>query len=262
MRIPNSFLTDFTSSAELKLACIFYGLINKNTKKNLLGWEITVKQSTLAALCGFSESTIKRTIKSLKDKGFICSQKRSYVREHRLGTYTYTIKEVPVTSGYFNIQKKAIKRLTGTSFTVYAHFCKLADKHGKFFQSLNELCAIIRIGKKELTSIIAKLIKDKLIRKLRRLTHYGDYTDNIYFITYFADPLIIMAKIGKQRRKKVSPAYQNRGNNSMYHVQNDTYENFYEYSIPPLSVFVNTLLQKIPKKFVRRRYFIYAGGSG
>lgn len=261
MRIPNSFLTDFTSSAELKLACVFYGLINKNTKKNLLGWEITVKQSTLAALCGLSESTIKRTLKSLKDKGFICSQKRSYICEHRLGTYTYTIKEVPVNSGYFNIQKKAIKRLTGTSFTVYAHFCKLADKHRKFFQSLNELCAIIRIGKKELTSIIAKLIKDKLIRRLRRMTRCGDYTDNIYFVTYFAEPLRIRAKIGKQRTKKVSPADQNRGNNLVYRLEG-THKKLCINSIQQFSVFVNTLLQKISKKFVRRRYFIYAGGSG
>ncbi len=261
MRIPNSFLTDFTSPAELKLACIFYGLINKNTKKNLLGWEISVKQSTLAALCGVSESTIKRALKSLKNKGFICSQKRSYVCEHRLGTYTYTIKDVPVNRRYFNIQKKAIRRLTGSSFKVYAHFCKLADKRGKFFQSLNELCDIIRIGKKELTIIISKLIKDKLIRRLRRMTRCGDYTDNIYFVTYFIGPLKIRSKLGKQRIKKVSPAYQNRGNNSVYRMKS-THKKPYEYSIQQLSVFVNTLLQKIPKKFVRRRYFIYAGGSG
>lgn len=47
MRIPNSFVTRFTQAADLKLACVFYSLIHKNTKRNLLGYEITVKQSTL-----------------------------------------------------------------------------------------------------------------------------------------------------------------------------------------------------------------------
>ena len=56
MRIPNSFVTRFTQAADLKLACVFYSLIHKNTKRNLLGYEITVKQSTLMSLCGCSVS--------------------------------------------------------------------------------------------------------------------------------------------------------------------------------------------------------------
>ena len=47
MRIPNSFVTRFTQASDLKLACVFYSLIHKNTKRNLLGYEITVKQTTL-----------------------------------------------------------------------------------------------------------------------------------------------------------------------------------------------------------------------
>ena len=54
MRIPNSFVTRFTQAADLKLACVFYSLIHSNTKRNLLGYEITVKQSTLMSLCGCS----------------------------------------------------------------------------------------------------------------------------------------------------------------------------------------------------------------
>lgn len=70
-----------------------------------------------------------------------------------------------------------------------------------------------------------------------------------------------MANIGKQRTKKVSPADQNRGNNSVYRLKG-THKKLCKYSIQQLSVFVNTLLQKIPKKLVRRRYFIHVGGSG
>ena len=60
MRIPNSFVTRFTQASDLKLACVFYSLIHKNTKRNLLGYEITVKQTTLVSLCGFSVYTVKR----------------------------------------------------------------------------------------------------------------------------------------------------------------------------------------------------------
>ena len=71
MRIPNSFVTRFTQASDLKLACVFYSLIHKNTKRNLLGYEITVKQTTLVSLCGFSVSTVKRAASSLLKSGFI-----------------------------------------------------------------------------------------------------------------------------------------------------------------------------------------------
>ena len=51
MRIPNSFLTDFKSPTDLKLACVFYSLIHANTEKNLLGYVITVKQEVLSRAC-------------------------------------------------------------------------------------------------------------------------------------------------------------------------------------------------------------------
>ena len=88
MRIPNSFVTRFTQAADLKLACVFYSLIHKNTKRNLLGYEITVKQSTLMSLCGCSLSTVKRTVRSLSKCGFIKSQKRQMTTPGKLGTYT------------------------------------------------------------------------------------------------------------------------------------------------------------------------------
>ena len=91
MRIPSSFLTDLKSSADLKLACVFYSLIHANTEKNLLGYVITVKQEVLADLCGCSVSTVKRSIASLRRLGFIKSQKRIVLKKDRLGKYIYTI---------------------------------------------------------------------------------------------------------------------------------------------------------------------------
>ena len=47
MRIPNKFLDEFKNAAELKVACVIYSLITTRTKRNLMGYELLVKQETL-----------------------------------------------------------------------------------------------------------------------------------------------------------------------------------------------------------------------
>ena len=166
MRIPNSFVTRFTQASDLKLACVFYSLIHKNTKRNLLGYEITVKQTTLVSLCGFSVSTVKRAASSLLKSGFIKSQKRQTNAPGKLGTYTYTIEAVSTASKYFTMDKKLMSRLNGNEFRVYAMCCKLADSsHKSFFQSYNDLSQLLGMSRQDVLRTIEKLVKGKFIRK-------------------------------------------------------------------------------------------------
>lgn len=140
MRIPNSFVTRFTQAADLKLACVFYSLLHRDTKRNLLGYEITVKQNTLSALCGFSLSTVKRAVKSLSAKGFILSQRRSVLSPGKQGTYVYTIEAVTTEHDYFVMSRKLLKRVNGQELRVYTMCCKLADSRcRRFYQSYNDL---------------------------------------------------------------------------------------------------------------------------
>ena len=185
MRIPNSFLTDFTRPADLKLACVFYSLIHRHTQRNMLGYVVTVKQETLAALCGCSPATVKRSASVLRSFGFIKSQKRTHMGE-RLGTYTYVIAQYNISRNYFNMDKRLIRRVNGQAFRVYAMFCKLADsKNRTFFQSLNDLAGILSMSKNEIIKAVKQLISLKLIRKRCKKTSVGDYTDNTYTVCIY-----------------------------------------------------------------------------
>jgi DNA-binding MarR family transcriptional regulator len=186
MRIPNSFVTRFTQASDLKLACVFYSLIHKNTKRNLIGYEITVKQSTLMSLCGCSLSTVKRTVRSLSKCGFIKSQKRQMTTPGKLGTYTYTIDAVSTASKYFTMDKKLMSRLNGNEFRIYAVCCKLADSsHKSFFQSYNDLSKLLGMSRQDVLRTIEKLVKGKFIRKKKIRTRVGDFTDNTYTVCIY-----------------------------------------------------------------------------
>lgn len=185
MRIPNAFLTTFKSS-ELKLACAFYSLINSTTEQNLLGYVVTVKQDTLARICGCSISTIKRTLALLRQHGFIKSQKRNiYVDNNspKYGTYSYIITAYNLNRNYFYLNKKSLSLVSGQAFVVYANFCKLAKaKSRNFYQSLNDLVKILKMNKSDIVRSIKKLINDRLIIRHKKRTYKGDYTDNTYII--------------------------------------------------------------------------------
>ena len=226
MRIPNSFVTRFTQASDLKLACVFYSLIHKNTKRNLLGYEITVKQTTLVSLCGFSASTVKRAVSSLLKSGFIKSQKRQTNAPGKLGTYTYTIDVVSTASKYFTMDKKLISRLNGNEFRVYAMCCKLADSsHKSFFQSYNDLSQLLGMSRQDVLRTIEKLVKGKFIRKKKTRTRVGDFTDNTYTVCiYVPHSRIKKAPRRSSRRQSIHCYTMNttiKNTSSLYNKKSD-----------------------------------------
>lgn len=250
MRIPNSFLTDFKSASDLKLACVFYSLLHKNTVKNMLGCEVTVKQSTLASLCGCSVATVKRSVESLRRLGFIKSQKRLAVGENKLGTYLYTIVAVDRSCGYFTMERKLICRMSGQEFKVYAMFCKLADKHGEFFQSYSDLSHLLLMSKKEIIKAVNSLIRHKFIRKRVKKTHSGDFTDNTYIICQY----VRHSKIGK-KAKKIQPPTVKKGLHRCIDV--DAF-NTHKLNIHQFVSFVKCFFRK---NLCRRKLFLDRGSG-
>ena len=223
MRIPNSFVTRFTQASDLKLACVFYSLIHKNTKRNLLGYEITVKQTTLVSLCGFSVSTVKRAASSLLKSGFIKSQKRQTNAPGKLGTYTYTIEAVSTASKYFTMDKKLMSRLNGNEFRVYIMCCKLADSsHMSFFQSYNDLSQLLGMSRQDVLRTIEKLVKGKFIRKKKIRT---DFTDNTYTVCiYVPHSRIKKAPRRSSRRQSIHCYTMNttiKNTSSLYNKKSD-----------------------------------------
>lgn len=187
VRIPNSFIEMFRlRPAELKLACVFYSMLHKNTSRNMLGFNIVVRQDTLARLCGFSVSTVQRTVSKLIACGFITSQRRTVTSLGIQGTYSYTIKAVNTDSNYFIMDKKLLHAVNGQAFIMYTTFCKLAERRfRRFYQSLNDLSGITGMSKKDVIKAIKKLISARLVRKYMKKTKAGDFTDNTYEVVVY-----------------------------------------------------------------------------
>lgn len=75
MRIPNSFLSDLASDrSAFIVACRLYSLINPTTKISSNGYEVCIKQETIAASCNLSVSTVKRVLRRLADVGIITAK--------------------------------------------------------------------------------------------------------------------------------------------------------------------------------------------
>ena len=52
MRIPNSFITDLRSNyTDFAVACKLYSLVSSHTKRSSNGYEVCIKQETIAASC-------------------------------------------------------------------------------------------------------------------------------------------------------------------------------------------------------------------
>lgn len=186
MKIPNSFLTDLNRT-ELMVACKLYSLVNSHTKLNSKGFEVCIKQETIARSCNLSISTTKRILAVLEQKGVIIHRYRKTNSGGFLGAYRYTLKPFSFLSDYFYMRNNIFSLcLSPKQFYLYALCCKLKCNYtSRFFQSYADLKQLTGIKRSELSKIINSLISMKLIRKQRRKTRSGDYTDNTYFvITY------------------------------------------------------------------------------
>lgn len=267
VRIPNCFTDMFQSAAELKLACAFYGLINAETDKDLIGnYIISVSQKTLAALCGCSEMTIRRTAAKLMKAGFILSQHRPVSARKAadgslmLDKYVYTILALSCDSDYFRADKSLFCKVSGTSFKVYMLFCKLADSRShSFFHSLTDICSDDelkqwRIGRTELCKAIKALCELRLIRRYRKLTYYGDFTENTYIIIIYIQGRIHKKRRNKKRRrvKEISPCAATQG----------AERNNNRFSTAVVSSMINHLMRFVKRFGEKTKNFFNYSGSG
>lgn len=254
MRIPNSFLTDFKCASDLKLACVFYSLIHKNTTKNMLGYEITAKQTTLAELCGCSVATVKRSVNSLRRLGFIQAQRRLSAGANKLGTYLYVVKCVPVNRSYFVMERCHMRRVSGNDFRVFALCCKLSDKRKSFYQSYSDLSELLSISRRDVIKSIEKLVKLKLIHKSRKRTKCGDFTDNTYIICRHVKHSKISSR--KNVHKKTAPCLTHKGLSRC--ASNDRHTTSFNVNIHHFKRFVKSFFKK---RYKNRKFFLDKGGG-
>ena len=260
VRIPNCFIDLFPKAAELKLASALYSLININTEKDMLGnYVISVSQKTLAKLCGCSEITISRAAGKLRSKGFIVSQTRPTSSRRAangalmLDKYTYTIKAYSRDTRYFCVDRSNLCKVQGQAFRVYMLFAKLSDSFTRaFYHSLSDLCGdtlkVWKIGRTELSNAIHRLCKCKLIRKIRKRTTFGDFTENTYVLISHHS---LLDGAGGQREKipikEISPCVASQGTDK----PKTKFSTKFGYIIHHITNFVKGIKGKAKKIFDR-----------
>lgn len=249
MRIPNSFLTEFSSTPnELKAVCFMYSLINPFTAVDENGnFVIKVKQETLAKRCYVSVATVKRTVAKLMDKGFIMSAQRSIKCNGELGTYYYTIKKYPLNREYFTLAKRSLYMLSGKQFVVYCHCVKSSHKD-VFFKSYSALASETGFKRSDVIRIIDNLVSDGFLAKYKRRTKAGDNTANVYLILY---PTMTMVYFFKALKDKLSSSKQSETKKSLELWQqskaqsNKIKNRFSKFIVTHINSFVKRFLKKV-----------------
>lgn len=184
MRIPNSFFTEYNDSkSEFIVACRLYAFINARTRLSRNGYEICVKQETLARKCNISLSTVRRVLGQLEQKGLITHKYRTENAVGDLGTYHYSIKQYDTKKDYTYVDGYFLARVPNDLFYIYCLFCRLADSRTKrFYQSLRDLQKITGFDRSRISCYIKRLIQLNLIRKRKKRTRYGDYAHNVFTV--------------------------------------------------------------------------------
>ena len=166
---------------------------------NLYGRCVKVKQETIANACKISTTTVARAIKSLMQKGIIINKVRSIKNNGHLSTCYYVLKPVDE-NNYFMVFRKALKLLSARLIKPYLFICRSAEhRTNSCYQSYSDIATATGIKRADVLSIVKELNKLGLIRKRKKITKNGDYTDNTYFIIGF-----ILARIFKKGQKKMS----------------------------------------------------------
>lgn len=205
--IPNTLILDKKlSSSEFSVAAYLYSLYSAYGHDSLLGSCIKVKQSTIAEACRISVDTVARVCSKLMKKGIILGRQRTVREDRTLGTYIYTLLRFsPEEQNYTLISKKAAGMLRPKELKVYSVFCLCRENYkNSFFHSYRDLCDLTGMKKEELISVITGLIQLGLIRKQKRRTHCGDYTENKYFIVVHARGRI------SRKKRTAAASYLNR----------------------------------------------------
>ncbi|CDA71596.1 regulatory protein Crp [Ruminococcus sp. CAG:579] len=209
MLIPNFFLDRYTKATDLMIACKFYSMIGSFTKRNSKGYELSIKEKTLADICGCSVATVRRSLQRLCNDGLVISMHRPHRPNGTLGTYIYTIKDFACDRGYFSINKRAFEQLSPKAFQIYVWFCRLrGGSCNSFYQSLSDLQRITGVSRSRISAIINELVRLRLVYKQRKKTRCGDYTDNTYFVVVYIRSKRIYKKMSHRLSGAMTQAYK------------------------------------------------------
>lgn len=180
IKVPNLVFELGLKQQELNAYIYFLGLKNKTN--------VYIKLSTIAKALNYSTlSAVSGLISKLEARGLL-QIKANYIDGNRV-TNSYSITELPLKKGYFNIcrkkYKEVINRCSKSTTAIFLYLNKLKDKEEKCFPSLTQIQRIFNCSR----STVMKAIKDLYfifnLKVFNQIKKDGSKGHNMYFLTSF-----------------------------------------------------------------------------
>ncbi len=181
----------FEQGLQVKELCVYAYLCSIHATEQTLEHQgiVHVKQSTIGENCGISSvQTVKKVMDKLIDKGLVTQLRRSVKHNGYKGTYYYSIKQLPMTDGYFFVERKALKQLTPRQMYVYLFICKSWDaKRNDCWNSFQDIAEQIRMKREIVIQTINELRQMRCIVRLHRKSNDNRhvYVDNHYQVIQY-----------------------------------------------------------------------------
>lgn len=196
--LPNSIISASVSRSETAVLVCMYMTAQRFGRKTLIGHDVKIKRSTLAAFCGITERHVARCIDRLIEGGFILGKIRTIREDRTLSTYTYSL---PSFSRYFRVSYKALRIVMASVpelLKEYLYCCKCANGRRAFYHSYSDVASELGIKRSDAIARLSKLAELGLVRKCNKKTRRNTFTENTYITYVFVDGVI---------KKKVLPRH-------------------------------------------------------
>lgn len=176
--LPSNITENRLQPNQFKVLVYLYSLVRRSTK-----CKVKVRQELIAKRCNLSISTVRRCTEALVQEGYIIGRYRSKKANGYLGTYTYYLQ--PIGDRKFRIDRTAL-RLESKLLRIYALFCKLANSETLwFYHSYSDLASLLGQKRSIVIALVESIEALGLIKKNRRVTTHGDFTENTYAVLIF-----------------------------------------------------------------------------
>ena len=181
----------FKQGLGVKELCVYAYLCSIHATEQTLEHQgiVHVKQSTIGEKCGISSvQTVKKVMDRLVEKGLVTQLQRSVKHGGYKGTYYYSIKQLPLTGGYFFVERKALRQLTPRQMFVYLFICKSWDaKINDCWNSFQDISEQTGMKREVVIQTINELRQMHCIVRLHRRSEENRhvYVDNHYQVIQY-----------------------------------------------------------------------------
>lgn len=150
---------------------------------------VRVKQSTIAQNCGIrSLQTVAKIISHLQNKGLTDRLERSVKVNRHKGTYSYAVKQLPLDSGYFFVDRHIFGCLNPRQTMIYLFICKsYSPSLHDCWNSYNDIAQQTGMKRETVIQTVNELVQLHFIVRCRRKSRDNKhvFVDNHYQVVFF-----------------------------------------------------------------------------